>query len=102
MIRCSQYVSNIDTSRTTRLHTDETYRNHFLKVFHGNFLPFDNVGEGELDAQIVAATRYLETDNRNAGHALTIGQSINPDGTWTNRKGEIELERLRTLVGQRE
>lgn len=78
--------------------SDEKYRNHFLKVFHGNFLPFCDAFPGELEKRIAISTRYLESDNRNAGYRLTVDRSINRDGTWTIEKGKIETERLRKLI----
>ena len=77
---------------------EEKFRNHFLKVFHGVFMPFCDSFESDINSQVVSATTYIESDNANAGHALTIGQSINPDGTWTILKGDIELIRLSRLI----
>jgi len=77
---------------------DEKCRNHFLKIFHGEFLPFCNVPAENLGQRIATVTSYLETDNAAAGYSLTADQSVEQNGTWTPRKGEIELKRLAELI----
>jgi len=77
---------------------DEKCRNHFLKIFHGEFLPFCNVPAETLGQRIAEVTRYLETDNAAAGCSLTADQSIEQNGTWSPRKGEIELKRIAELI----
>jgi hypothetical protein len=77
---------------------DEKIRNHLLKVFHGNFMPFCNHSESDINSLVTNWTTYIESDNINSGHDLTLDQSINQDGTWTRAKGEIELKRLSRLI----
>lgn len=77
---------------------DEKVRNHFLKLFHGGFLPFsDRLGD-DVDAAITKSTVYLDCDNRDMGSQLSMADSLRDDGTWSDAKGEIELKRLNRVL----
>lgn len=73
-------------------------RDHFLKMFHGVYLPFSPPMRHTLVADIEASTKYLAIDNMRAGEELSMEESLRDDGTWSDRKGEIELFRLASLL----